>query len=47
MTTDKEVFALVEVLTNAGFQSGWALNGIELVLWEHDEDPPKPLTRPA
>jgi len=37
---------LVQLLTDAGFDKGWALNGTELVLWEHDENPPKPLKRP-
>ena len=37
---------LVELLENAGFTSGWVLSGDQLVLWEHDEDPPAPLTRP-
>jgi hypothetical protein len=46
MTTDNEVFALIQILTDAGFDNGWALNGTQLVLWEHEEDPPKPLTRP-
>jgi hypothetical protein len=37
---------LVEKITTAGFVDGWILNDTELVLWEHDENPPKPLTRP-
>ena len=37
---------LVKLLIDAGFESGWALGGETLVLWEHDEDPPAPLTRP-
>ena len=38
---------MVKVLTDAGFLTGWALSEDELTLWEHDEDPPKPLTRPV
>jgi len=38
---------LIAKLVAAGFSDGWALNGINLVFWEHEEDPPKPLKRPA
>jgi hypothetical protein len=38
---------LVEMLIEKGFDNGWALSGTELVLWEHEENPPSPLTRPA
>jgi hypothetical protein len=37
---------LVQKLIDAGFESGWALNGTELVIWEHEENPPKPLNTP-
>jgi hypothetical protein len=37
---------MIEVLIAAGFNSGWVLSESKLVLWEHDEDPPPPLTRP-
>jgi uncharacterized protein YggL (DUF469 family) len=37
---------LVQKLIDAGFNTGWVLNGTELVIWEHEENPPKPLTRP-
>ena len=37
---------LMEMLIEKGFNSGWALSGTELVLWEHEENPPKPLKRP-
>jgi hypothetical protein len=37
---------LLEVLSNAGFDTGWVLTGETLTLWEHDADPPAPLTRP-
>lgn len=38
---------LNELLIDAGFHTGWALSGDTLILWEHDEDPPAPLTRPT
>ena len=37
---------LVQLLLDAGFDSGWSLMGETLILWEHDKNPPKPLTRP-
>ena len=37
---------LIELLHDAGFTNGWALSGEVLTLWEHDQDPPAPLTRP-
>ena len=37
---------LTKLLTDAGFENGWVLQAEELVFWEHEEDPPKPLTRP-
>ena len=40
---DKE---LVQLLLDNGFDSGWALTGETLILWEHTENPPKPLTKP-
>lgn len=39
--------ATIELLVNAGFTDGWVVNGETLVLWEHDENPPAPLERPA
>jgi hypothetical protein len=47
MIEETEHGKLVQKLLDAGFNNGWALNGEELVLWEHDENPPAPLTRPA
>ena len=41
--TQKE---LIELLNIEGFPQGWAMSGETLILWEHDEDPPAPLTRP-
>ena len=37
---------MIQLLLNAGFENGWALSGDTLILWEHDTDPPAPLTRP-
>ena len=37
---------LVDLLVDAGFETGWILTGEVLTLWEHDENPPAPLTRP-
>jgi len=37
---------LVQLILDAGFDSGWALMGETLTLWEHAENPPKPLTKP-
>ena len=42
MTQDE----LVERLIAAGLHNDLALADETLVLWEHDEDPPAPLTRP-
>jgi hypothetical protein len=35
-----------QLLIDAGFEGGWALTGDILILWEHDTEPPSPLTRP-
>ena len=37
---------MVELLLDAGFTDGWAMADEVLTLWEHDQDPPAPLTRP-
>ena len=36
----------MQLLADSGFDTGWALADGVLVLWEHDQDPPAPLTRP-
>ena len=36
----------IELLQSAGFDNGWVLADGVLILWEHDTDPPAPLTRP-
>lgn len=38
---------LIDLLFNAGFNDGWTLEGDTLIGWEHDAEPPAPLTRPA
>ena len=38
---------IVQKLIDAGFVTGWALSGETLTIWEHDAEPPKPLTRPV
>jgi hypothetical protein len=37
---------LCDLLVEKGFETGWVLNDLQLVLWEHEAEPPKPLTRP-
>jgi hypothetical protein len=37
---------IIELLENAGFETGWVLQGETLTVWEHETEPPKPLTRP-
>ena len=46
MIDETEHGKLVQKIIDAGFLNGWALSDTELVIWEHEEDPPKPLTRP-
>lgn len=38
---------MAKLLEEAGFTDGWAIAGDKLILWEHDQDPPAPLERPA
>lgn len=42
MTQDQ----LIQLLLDAGFDSGWAIMGDTLSLWEHEKEPPAPLVRP-
>jgi len=37
---------MIKLLIDAGFTTGWAISGDNLILWEHDAEPPAPLTRP-
>jgi hypothetical protein len=37
---------LIQLLLDNGFENGWVLTGQELTLWQHNQDPPAPLTRP-
>ena len=46
MTNKTEHEKLAELLVSAGFDGGWVLVGEVLTVWEHDENPPKPLVRP-
>ena len=43
---EQDFHNMVKILRDAGFDTGWAIRDGNLVLWEHDEDPPKPFTRP-
>ena len=38
---------VIQLLFDSGFDSGWGVAGNELILWEHEEEPPAPLVRPA
>ena len=38
---------MVQLLLDAGFTNGWVVAGDELILWEHEEEPPAPLMRPT
>jgi len=42
--THEEIIAL---LLEKGFEAGYALLGEELTVWEHEQDPPKPLKKPT
>jgi hypothetical protein len=37
---------MVQLLLDAGYNSGWAMTEETLIIWEHEEDPPTPLVRP-
>ena len=37
----------LELLEKNAFHTGWVLQNGVLIFWEHDEDPPAPLTRPT
>ena len=43
MITNNE---MVQLLLDNGYDSGWAMTEETLILWEHDDEPPTPLTRP-
>ena len=42
-----ELSPMHQLLLSNGFESGWAISGETLLVWEHEEEPPAPLTRPA
>jgi hypothetical protein len=46
MTSETAHNQAIQLLQNANFDFGWVVADGELVLWEHKEEPPKPLTRP-
>jgi hypothetical protein len=46
MITQEQHQELLDLLTKAGFVDGYALAGDKLILWQHQENPPAPLTRP-
>ena len=41
-----EISATAKLIIDAGYTNGWATHGEELILWEHEENPPAPLKRP-
>jgi len=38
---------IIDLLVSSGFENGWILSGDVLIVWEHQQDPPAPLVRPA
>jgi hypothetical protein len=36
----------IQLLQDAGFDSGWVVADGKLVLWEHKENPPEPFVKP-
>ena len=46
MIGETEHEKLAAMLLEKEFFGGWTLTGTELTLWEHEQDPPAPLTRP-
>jgi hypothetical protein len=42
MTNDEAI----QLLIKQGFDDGWSISNGILILWEHEQDPPTPLTRP-
>jgi len=37
---------ITKLILDNGFDTGWVVSGGTLVQWQHDADPPAPLTRP-
>jgi hypothetical protein len=46
ITPDEPQQIAINALLTAGFDNGWVLTNGVLVLWEHNQEPPAPLTRP-
>jgi len=46
MTLETAHNQAIQLLQDAGFDSGWVVADGKLVLWEHEAEPPAPLTRP-
>jgi hypothetical protein len=46
MTSETAHNQTIKLLQDANFDSGWVVADGELVLWEHEEEPPAPLKRP-
>ena len=46
MSEFDKMIELVKMLNEKGYTDGYAFHGTELVLWEHEENPPAPLKRP-
>jgi hypothetical protein len=41
-----EISPMHQLLIDNGYTNGWAMTCETLTIWEHEEDPPAPLTRP-
>lgn len=37
----------LKLLLDAGFDNGWVVSDGKIILWENNENPPPPLTRPT
>ena len=46
MTSETAHNQVIQLLQDAGFDSGWVVADGKLMLWEHKENPPKPLIKP-
>ena len=46
MMPENENTKLCQMLHEKGFSHGWVIQGDTLTVWEHEDEPPAPLTRP-